>query len=249
MGTAGTSDTPGTVAYTSGTSGTSKTSYTSETAGTSGTPGTEEAARFWERHYSTGARRTWGARVNPLLAETAAALRPGTALDLGCGAGGDTIWLAQQGWRVTAVDISTTAVTQIQARALELGVADRVLTEQHDLAESFPADRYDLVSAQYFHTPFPLARTRVLRTAAHALRPGGLLLIVDHGSTAPWSWNQDPDIHYPTPTEVAADLELDPAHWTVLRADMPRRRATGPAGETATVVDNVLLIQRITAPN
>ncbi|WP_411114560.1 class I SAM-dependent methyltransferase [Streptomyces sp. 029-5] len=202
----------------------------------------EDAEQFWERHYRT--RRAWDARVNPLLAETAAPLRPGTALDLGCGAGGDTIWLAQQGWYVTAVDISATALERIRGRADDLGVADRVATEQHDLARSFPAGEFDLVSAQYFHTPFPLLRGQVLRRAARALRPGGLLLIVDHGSTAPWSWNQDPDLHYPTPTEVAAGLDLDPAHWSVPRADMPRRRATGPAGETATVVDNVLLVQR-----
>ncbi|MCT2589943.1 class I SAM-dependent methyltransferase [Streptomyces sp. N2-109] len=201
----------------------------------------EEPEVFWERHYRT--QRTWGARANPLLAETAAPLDPGAALDLGCGAGGDAIWLAQQGWQVTAVDISTTAVEGVRERARELGLADRTTTEQHDLARSFPADKFDLVSAQYFHTPFALPRSRVLRTAARALRPGGLLLIVDHGSTAPWSWNQDPDTHYATPTETAAELDLDPARWSVLRADMPHRQATGPAGETATVIDNVLLVQ------
>ncbi|MFD3374089.1 MULTISPECIES: class I SAM-dependent methyltransferase [unclassified Streptomyces] len=202
----------------------------------------EDAVLFWEQHYRT--QRAWDARVNPLLAETAAQLQPGTALDLGCGPGGDAIWLAQRGWHVTAVDISTTAVERVQKRARDLGVADRVVTAQHDLARSFPAGRFDLVSAQYFHTPLPLLRSRVLRTAARALRPGGLLLIVDHGSTAPWSWNQDPDIHFATPTETAAELDLDPAHWSVLRADMPQRQANGPAGETATVIDNVLLVQR-----
>ncbi|MEV0621379.1 class I SAM-dependent methyltransferase [Nonomuraea sp. NPDC050404] len=199
---------------------------------------------FWERHHR--ARRTWDAGVNPLLAETAAPLRPGTALDLGCGAGGDAIWLARHGWHVTAVDISATAVERVRERARDLGLADLVTTERHDLARSFPAGRYDLVSAQYFHTPFPLLRAQVLRTAAQALHPGGLLLIVDHGSTAPWSWNQDPDAHYPTPAEIAAELDLDPAHWSVTRADMPHRRATGPAGQTATVIDNVLLVRRAT---
>ncbi|MEU6002686.1 class I SAM-dependent methyltransferase [Streptomyces sp. NPDC047197] len=201
----------------------------------------DDAARFWERHYRT--RPTGGARVNPLLAETAAPLHPGTALDLGCGAGGDALWLARRGWHVTAVDISTTAVERVREHARGLGIADRVTAEQHDLADSFPAGQFDLVSAQYFHTPFALSRSRVLRTAARALRPGGLLLVVDHGSTAPWSWNQDPDIRYPTPAEIAAELDLDPARWSVLRADMPRRPATGPAGESATVIDNVLLVQ------
>ncbi|MFG3257114.1 class I SAM-dependent methyltransferase [Streptomyces sp. NPDC048172] len=216
---------------------------TDETAPpTGGTPADESAELFWERHYR--ARRTWGVRVNPLLAETVAPLRPGAALDLGCGTGGDTVWLAERGWDVTAVDISATAVERVRDRARELGLGERVATERHDLGESFPKGRFDLVSAQYFHTPFPLLRSRVLRTAAYALRPGGLLLIVDHGSTAPWSWNQDPDVHHPTPAETAATLDLDPAHFSVQRADMPLRRATGPSGETATVVDNVLLVQR-----
>ncbi|MFI1680684.1 class I SAM-dependent methyltransferase [Streptomyces sp. NPDC020607] len=201
----------------------------------------ETAQQFWERHYRT--HRDWGTRVNPLLAETAAPLLPGTALDLGCGAGGDAVWLARRGWHVTAVDISGTAVERLRERARRLGVAERITAQQHDLAGGFPAGRFDLVSAQYFHTPFPLLRTHVLRAAARSLRPGGLLLIVDHGSTAPWSWNQNPDVHYPTPEEVAAGLGLDPTCRPVLRAETARRRATGPAGDAATVVDNVLLIQ------
>lgn len=206
----------------------------------------DDAELFWESHY--GARRAGGERANPLLVETAGPLPPGAALDLGCGAGGDTLWLAQRGWQVTAVDISRTAVDRVRARAHELGVGSRVTAEQHDLARSFPGGSFDLVSAQYLHTPFPLPRSRVLATAARALRPGGLLLVVDHGSTAPWSWNKDPGTHYPTPGEVAAGLDLDPAQWSVVRADAPRRRAVGPAGETATVTDHVLLVRR-TAPD
>ncbi len=202
----------------------------------------DEAELFWETHYST--RRTGGEHVNPLLAETAEPLRPGPALDLGCGAGGDAIWLARHGWQVTAVDISTTAVDRLRERARELGVGDRVAAQQHDLARTFPEGEFDLVSAQYFHTPFRFPRCQVLRTAARALAPGGVLLIVDHGSTAPWSWNQEPDTHYPTPTEIAAELDLDPQQWPVVRAEMPRRRATGPAGETATITDNVLVVRR-----
>ncbi|MCY1138077.1 class I SAM-dependent methyltransferase [Actinoplanes sp. Pm04-4] len=197
------------------------------------------AEQFWEKQYRT--RRTWGGRANPLLVEVATPLTPGAALDLGCGAGGDALWLARHGWQVTAVDVSPTAVEQVRAQA------PSITAEQHDLAVSFPAGEFDLISAQYFQTPLPLDRAQVFRTAAHALRPGGRLLVVDHGSTAPWSWNQDPDAHYPTPTEVAAGIGLDPADFPVIRADMPQRRATGPDGQTATVTDNVLLIQRAAA--
>jgi SAM-dependent methyltransferase len=207
----------------------------------------DDAASFWERHYQA---RTGGeARANPLLTETAGPLPPGTALDLGCGAGGDTVWLARHGWTVTAVDISRTAVDRVLALARELGLQDRVTGERHDLAATFPSGGFDLISAQYLQTPYPLDRTRALRTAAHALRPGGLLLIVDHGSTAPWSWNQDPDAHFPAPDTIAADLALDPAWWSVVRADMPSRTAQGPGGRSATVIDNVLLLRREGGPD
>jgi SAM-dependent methyltransferase len=204
---------------------------------------TDDAELFWQRHHGT--RRAWDGHANPLLVETAGPLPPGAALDLGCGAGGDTIWLARRGWQVTAVDIAGVAVERLRARADELGVGSRVAAERHDLARTFPAGTFDLISAQYLQTPFPFPRGQVLRTAALALRPGGLLLIVEHGSTAPWSWNQGPDVRHATPGEIAAELDL--SRWSVVRADTPRRQATGPAGETATVTDTVLLIQRTAA--
>ncbi|GAA0927093.1 class I SAM-dependent methyltransferase [Pseudonocardia zijingensis] len=199
-----------------------------------------EPADFWEHHHR--ARRIGSERANPLLVETAGPLTPGAALDLGCGAGGDALWLARRGWRVTAVDIAPTAVERVRSRAREFGLGARVVAERHDLAASFPAGAFDLISAQYLHTPFALPRSRVLRTAARALRPGGLLLVVDHGSVAPWSWEQDG--RFPAPDEVAAGLALDPQRYAVVRADAPRREATGPGGEVAVVTDHVVLVRR-----
>lgn len=202
-----------------------------------------EAARFWENLYS-GRDNLWKGTPNPLLAETAGQLTPGRALDLGCGEGGDTVWLATHGWQVTAVDIAPTALARTARHAAEAGVADRVTTQQHDLTAAFPAGAFDLVSAQYLHTPFDLPRARVLRRAAHALTPGGLLLIVDHGSVRPWAWNPDPDTHFPSPEDIYDGLALDPAGWTPERLDRPRREATGPAGQTATVTDTVIAVRR-----
>ncbi|MEU7636540.1 class I SAM-dependent methyltransferase [Streptomyces sp. NPDC039016] len=202
-----------------------------------------DAFSFWDGVYA--ARPAAGdPRPNARLTETVTGLPPGDALDLGCGDGGDALWLAGQGWHVTAVDISAVAVERLAALARSHDLGDHVVTVRHDVHKSFPSGRFDLICAHYLHTPFALDRSTVLRSAAHALRPGGRLLVVDHGSTAPWSWNQGPDTRYPSPQEVAAGIELDPGTWTVERADAPRRIATGPGGRTAEVTDHVLLIRR-----
>lgn len=202
------------------------------------------AVTFWDGVYAARPAAT-DPRPNVRLTETVAELPPGEVLDLGCGQGGDALWLARRGWRVTAVDVSAVAVERLTGLALAQGVDGRVRAERHDLRESFPRGTFDLVSAHYLHTPLDLDRGGVLRTAAHALRPGGRLLVVDHGSTAPWSWDQDPGIRYPTAREVAGDIGLDGATWTVERADAPRRMATGPDGHgTAEVTDHVLIIRR-----
>ncbi|MFD3440682.1 class I SAM-dependent methyltransferase [Streptomyces sp. NPDC058685] len=205
---------------------------------------TTDAGTFWEDVYA-GRPAATDPRPNARLTETVTGLTPGDALDLGCGDGGDALWLARQGWHVTAVDIAAVAVERLAGRARSRGLGGRVVAERHDLQGSFPQGAYDLVCAHYLQTPFALDRATVLRTAAHALRVGGHLLVVDHGSAAPWSWNQDPDVRYPTPQEVAAGMDLAPEAWTVERADTPRRIATGPSGQTAEVTDHVLLVRRI----
>ncbi|NGO68257.1 class I SAM-dependent methyltransferase [Streptomyces boncukensis] len=204
---------------------------------------TTDAVTFWDGVYASHPAAT-DPRPNQRLTETASGLPPGGALDLGCGNGGDALWLARRGWQVTAVDVSAVAVERLAGLARAHGLADRITAERHDLGASFPAGAFDLVCAHYLHTPLDLDRASVLRAAGHALRPDGLLLVVDHGSTAPWSWNQDPDARYPSPRQVAADIGLDPAAWTVERADAPVRTATGPDGRTAEVTDHILLVRR-----
>ncbi len=71
--------------------------------------------------------------------------------------------------------------------------------------------------------------------------------MVDHGSTAPWSWNQDPGARYRGPDEVAAELDLDHDLWEVIRTDRPQRRATGSGGRTAEVTDHVLVVHGVSS--
>ncbi len=199
------------------------------------------AEEFWEDRYRSE-ERVWNGHVNPVLLDVAGTLEPGAALDLGCGEGGDAVWLAARGWDVTAVDVSATAVARTAEHAADAGVGDRVRAERHDLAVSRPEGAYDLVSAQYLQSPLAFPRTAILRHLAGQVRPGGLLLLVDHGSVAPWSWY--PDARVPTPEDLLAELDLDPTQWVPERLDAPERKAVGPGGQRATVVDTVVAVRR-----
>nr|MCW1958060.1 methyltransferase domain-containing protein [Mycobacterium sp.] len=132
----------------------------------------------WEDHYSARPQ-VWSGRVNAQLADIAPRLGGTTALDLGCGEGADAIWLAEQGWRVVAVDVSGTALSRARAAAASRGVAEHIDFQQHDLTRGFPDGSFDLVSAQFLHSTVDMDRTAILRRAAAAVSPGGALLIVD----------------------------------------------------------------------
>ena len=171
------------------------------------------------------------------MVDVVGSLSPGTALDLGCGEGGDAIWLARQSWHVTAVDVSATALDRAAADADTAGVADRIDFRQHDLALTFPPGAFDLVSAQYLHSPIEFPRVHVLQEAASAVTPGGLLLIVDHASVSPRSWAD--------PEETLAPLDLSPDEWHTERLEAREREATGPNGQMDTVTDNVIAVRRL----
>jgi SAM-dependent methyltransferase len=201
------------------------------------------AERFWETHYRQH-ERAFGGRANPVLVDVATPLAPGHALELGCGEGGDAIWLARRGWRVTAVDVSATALGRVREHAEPAGVGERVDVERHDLGRSFPGGSFDLVCAQYLQSPVALPREQVRRAAARAVGPGGLLLLVDHASVSPWSWSARAEVDFPTPQEELDALALDLEGWNVERLEAPEREATGPSGETAIVRDTVLALRR-----
>jgi chemotaxis protein methyltransferase CheR len=202
---------------------------------------TGEAERFWEERYRQK-NRIWSGRVNPVMAEIVEPLKPGRALDLGCGEGGDAVWLARQGWLVTGVDISATALERAAAHVAEAGLADRVTFERHNLAHGFPEGEFDLVSAQFLQSPIDFPHDQVLRRAAAAVTPGGLLLIVEHGAAPPWS--EHADAEFPTAQETLESLHLDPGKWTVERVDSPEREATGPDGTAGILIDNVIAARR-----
>jgi len=98
------------------------------------------------------------------------------------------------------------------------------------------------VSAHFLQSLFEFPRAAVLRQAAAAVAPGGRLLIVDHGAAPPWSNHQNN--YFPTVTEVYDSLELDPAGWEAPLLEARTRTGTGPNGQTAELVDNVIAVRR-----
>ncbi len=201
----------------------------------------KDAEAFWEPHHA--ASPAGEAKPNAVLVDVVGELTPGEALDLGCGQGGDALWLARRGWRVTSVDVSATAIERVAAAAAERGLSDRVRVERHDLTATFPAGTFDLVTAHYLHSPVPMDRPAVLARAAAAVAPDGRLLVVDHASVAPWSW-ADPDSVFPTPRQTLQGIGLDLDGWQVSVAEDRDREADGPGGQHATVVDTVIVLVR-----
>lgn len=136
---------------------------------------------FWEAMYQRDEHRIWSGNVNPNLSSEVEGLTPGRALDLGCGEGGDAIWLAKRGWTVDGADISTVALARAEEAGKEAGVDVRWLHK--NILEWQPEEQYDLISAQYMHLP-PDLRRDVFTAAAAAIRPGGSLLVVGHSPKA-----------------------------------------------------------------
>lgn len=209
---------------------------------------TGAAERFWNDHYLAH-DQPWSGPANAVLTEVAATLPPGRALDLGCADGGDAIWLAQRGWQVTGVDVSATVLGRARVQVATAGLGDRVDFQRHDVSESLPDGTFDLIVASHFHSPIDFPRNQVFRSTAQMLSPHGVLLIVDHASTAPWSWNQDPAHRFPAPEETFAEIGLDPAFWAAEILEARDREASGPNGITATVTDNVIMIRRVSNPS
>lgn len=190
------------------------------------TNATEEFGEaYWEERYR-GRDAVWSGRPNPQLVAEIADLPPGNALDAGCGEGADAIWLAERGWRVTAVDISGTALDRARAHAETRGpeVAGRLTWLRADLTDTVPDGApFDLVTTHYVHTT--ASRETLFRRLAAAVAPGGTLLVVGHHATDPRAQaiaEEHPGVHF-TAEDVAADLV--PADWDIVAAEVRTRPA------------------------
>lgn len=160
----------------------------------------------WNRRWAGEERVHASTAPSRFVVAEVAGLRPGAALDLACGAGRNAVWLAGQGWRVTAVDFSGVALRM--ARGLE---AERRVSvewvEADVLAWMPPARAYDLVCVLYLQLPAAERRTALGRAAA-AVRPGGTLLVLGHdllNLTEGWGGPTQADVLF-TPDDVVAEI-------------------------------------------
>ncbi len=197
-------------------------------------------APSWEQRYA-GDEDVWSGEPNPQLVAEVSDLAPGTALDVGCGEGGDVVWLARQGWTVTGADFSANGLARAARHAEQAGVADRTSWWQVDARTFDPAGReFDLVTTHFLHPPEG-GMVEVARRLAAAVAPGGHLLVVGHAPSP------DMPIRHEAHRRAmfrAADLlpALPDGFEVVVAEDRPRTAVR--EGRTLEVEDATLLARR-----
>lgn len=130
-------------------------------------------------------------------------LTGGRALDVACGRGRHTLWLARLGYEVTAVDVSYVGLRKLATMLEEQGLAERVRLIHADLEHWRPEPvYYDLIFVtRYFNR-------NLLATFEQALRPDGLVLYR--------TFHTDWLTLHPTFT---AEYMLQPGEFTTIFAD------------------------------
>ena len=202
---------------------------------------------FWEERYS-GAEPVWSGRVNRSLADIAGEWEPGRSLDLGCGEGGDVLWLAEQGWSAAGIDLSETAIARAReaAQVRGIGTARFFAADLGAWADGTAAEQahgpFDLVTASFFQSPVALDRSRILRAATTRLPVGGRLLVISHAAAPGWA--PDHPGEFPSPESELAMLALGAESWEVELAEVRVRTAIAPSGDRTELEDTVVVVRR-----
>lgn len=136
----------------------------------------------WDERYGETDEPLWSGKANGVLVQELKGLRPGRALDVGCGEGGDSIWLAGQGWQVTGIDVSAVAIERAREAAKAADVTVDWVCADFMTVEPLPA--FDLVSVHYLSLR-NVPKNPAVRALTTSTAPGGTLLTVGH-------WPLDP---------------------------------------------------------
>jgi SAM-dependent methyltransferase len=128
----------------------------------------------WETKYNTE-DYLFGKCPNRFLVENLPAIPKGNALSLGEGEGRNAVFLAQQGWQVTSVDLAQSAIAKARKLAREAGV--NVTAIHADLNDFVIAPgAWDLIVCFFVHLP-PEERASLHRRVVNGLKPGGAYLL------------------------------------------------------------------------
>jgi SAM-dependent methyltransferase len=196
------------------------------------------AREDWNARYA-GSELIWSAQPNRLLVSEVAGLEPGRALDLACGEGRNAVWLAEQGWRTTGLDLSDVAIEKAARLGTSRGVdVDWVVA---DVLEHVPERGvFDLVVVLYLQLPHD-ELAQALHAATGALAAGGTLFVLGHDTTNltdGYGGPRDPSVLF-TPEDVVSELD----GLTIERAEKVRRAVPLDDGE-ATAVDAFVRARR-----
>ncbi|WP_144018925.1 bifunctional 2-polyprenyl-6-hydroxyphenol methylase/3-demethylubiquinol 3-O-methyltransferase UbiG [Demequina sp. NBRC 110056] len=195
----------------------------------------------WEERYQSRPA-VWSGQPNqPLVDEIEHLAEPGTALEVGCGEGADAVWLAGQGWLVTAVDLSATALERAAVLAADAGVAQHITFTDapvEDVIEG--AGGFNLVTSLYTH---PEQGSRwLVETLAPAVAPGGMLLVIGHHPTDPHAADH-PDLRDAAFDAATVADALDRDAWEV-SATIRERTTRAADGHERLWRDSVLAARR-----
>jgi len=202
---------------------------------------------YWESHWQQANVRGTGAMAdaNPYLARETNGLTRGTALDAGCGEGAEAIWLASEGWQVTAADISGQVLARATQRAAASSDAtDRIEWVEADLSVWQPRQQFDLVTTHYAHPAMP--QLEFYERISHWVAPRGTLLVVGHLHRAETHGHDDDPPVKASVTAAGISAALDPALWDIVTAEEHGRTLGDSARDGLQIHDAVVRATRRT---
>ena len=181
--------------------------------------------RSWDERYRSGERAAEDieAAPTPLLVETSKRLTPGRALDLACGSGRNALWLAEQGWSVTAVDGSPTAIEILRSRASSRGVTVSMKVADLEKFEyQIEPSSWNLIAICYY------LQRDLFAPAKQGVVPGGILISIVH-ITEP---EEEPTAHRLRPGELERYFQ----GWEILHRREGRPNDTAHQRSVAEIV-------------
>lgn len=187
---------------------------------------TADAASWWDGFYTDRSRPVpfFVAKPDENLASYVerGLVTPGRALDLGCGPGRNSLYLASLGFRVDAVDLSPAAVGWAEERAREAGADIRFRRgDAFALTETELGGPYDLIhdSGCFHHLP-PHRRVSYLALLDRALAPGGHLALTSFAAGDAGSGSELPDADFYRASGLQGGLAYTPESLRWIFSDL-----------------------------